>query len=64
MTLEVRPDPTQPGGGHALLLISGQNLGEHATLAIREPRKDQWLSRNGWQSDPGEGRPIPSGDSR
>ena len=51
MEISVVPDPQHPNGGHAILRFRSEAPPTSVELAIRDLRKDIWLSGGGWQNE-------------
>lgn len=52
MTIQVRPDPTRPDGGHAELSAAAEALPEtEATVSVYDAFSERFLGADGWQSD-------------
>lgn len=51
MEINIVPDPRHPNGGFAVLRFMAASPQPEVELAIRDIRKDIWLSRGGWQNE-------------
>ncbi len=51
MEINIVPDPRHPNGGFAVLRFMAASPQPEVELAIRDLRKDIWLSRGGWQNE-------------
>lgn len=60
MSLEIRPDPDYPYGGHALLLLDYADVpGSEATISVFDNYSERYLAPGGWQSAPVTFGPFP-----